>query len=77
MENIKYDHKGDIKCESRSFDGAFIETWKMHQEEYDNQKIRAVRAWNTFSKGKHKIIDVPILSLDVPILSWTKQQLLL
>ena len=29
--------------ESRSFDGAFIETWKMYQEEYDNQKIRSIR----------------------------------
>jgi glycosyltransferase involved in cell wall biosynthesis/predicted metal-dependent phosphoesterase TrpH len=26
--------------ESRSFDGAFIETWKMYREGYDNQKIR-------------------------------------
>jgi glycosyltransferase involved in cell wall biosynthesis len=29
--------------ESRSFDGAFIETWKMYQEGYENPKIRAVR----------------------------------
>jgi glycosyltransferase involved in cell wall biosynthesis len=28
--------------ESRSFDGAFIETWKMYQEGYDNQKLRTV-----------------------------------
>jgi glycosyltransferase involved in cell wall biosynthesis/predicted metal-dependent phosphoesterase TrpH len=27
--------------ESRSFDGAFIQTWKMYQEGYDNQKIHA------------------------------------
>jgi glycosyltransferase involved in cell wall biosynthesis len=27
--------------ESRSFDGAFIETWKMYQEVYDDQEIRA------------------------------------
>jgi glycosyltransferase involved in cell wall biosynthesis len=29
--------------ESRSFDGAFIKTWKMYQEGYNNQKIRAAR----------------------------------
>jgi hypothetical protein len=28
--------------ESRSFDGAFIQTWKMYQEGYDNQKLHAV-----------------------------------
>jgi glycosyltransferase involved in cell wall biosynthesis len=29
--------------ESRSFDGAFIETWKMYQEGYNSKKISAVR----------------------------------
>ncbi|MGD9243602.1 MAG: glycosyltransferase [Desulfobacterales bacterium] len=29
--------------ESRSFDGAFIKTWKMYQEGYDTQKIRVAR----------------------------------
>jgi glycosyltransferase involved in cell wall biosynthesis len=29
--------------ESRSFDGAFIQTWKMYQEGYDNQQLFAAR----------------------------------